>query len=54
MCPELSKISDFGENDSHHQMADLVNRLKTIERSREKLGEEKSLSQVQKVMKIFE
>jgi hypothetical protein len=35
-------------------MVDLINKLKTIERSRDKVGEEKSLVQVQKVMRVFE
>lgn len=35
-------------------MADLVGKLKIIERTRNKVGEEKSLVQVQKVMRSFE
>jgi hypothetical protein len=35
-------------------MAELVTKLKAIEKSRDKAGEEKSLVQVQKVMRLFE
>jgi hypothetical protein len=54
ICPDISKISEFRESDSHREMMELMIKLKSIERNREKVGEEKSLMEVQKVMKIFD
>lgn len=54
VCPDISKISGYNQTDAHKEMAELMGKLKNIERNKAKIGEEKSLSQVQKIMKNFQ
>ena len=52
-CPNLSKLSVEEETSNRRELLDIFNRLKTIELKRGKLGEEKALAELGKVMKRF-
>lgn len=53
-CPNLSKLSAEEEASNRRELLDIVNKLKGIEQKRGKLGEEKAMGELGKIMKRFQ
>lgn len=53
-CPTLNKLSTAEDTENRRELLDMFSKLKGIEQKRGKIGEEKAMMELGKIMKRFQ
>ena len=53
-CPNVNKLSTAEETENRRELLDMFSKLKGLEQKRGKIGEEKSMMELGKIMKRFQ